>query len=72
MGKLLNDIFTEKDGETYCVGRVLWVAGCVLFYLLAMWAVFHGKDFDPQNYGLGLGGVLAGGGAGVALKGREE
>lgn len=72
MKKLFSDIFTEKDGETICVGRFLWIWGAFLFFTLAAWAVFHGKEFDPQNYGVGLGGVLAGGGAGVALKGRNE
>lgn len=67
------DIFTEKDGDSYCVAKVLWFFGVVGFIGLATWAVvIHGKDFNAQDYGIGLGSVLGGGGIGVAQKGKTE
>jgi len=42
------------------------------FIGLAIWSVIHGKEFDPQSYGLGYGGLLSGGGAGIWAKGKVE
>lgn len=70
--KFCKDVFTEKDGETFCPARALWILGSFVFFGLAMLAAFKGKDFDPQAYGIGLGTLTGLGGAGVMLKGQTE
>ncbi len=70
--KFLNDLLTESDGISFCPARLLWIIGVLAFIALSFYAVFHGKEFDPQNWGLGYGGLLAGGGVGVAQKGKVE
>ena len=69
---IIKDLITEKDGESYCPERLLLIAGVVVFLALAMYAVWHGKDFNAQDYGIGLGSLLGGGGAGIWAKGKSE
>ena len=68
MKKLLNDILTGLDGETYDIGKVLWVLGVLVYLFLSIAALFKGQLWSPGQYGLGLGAVLAGGGAAMKLK----
>jgi hypothetical protein len=72
MKALLKDIATCLDGETYDVGRVLLIVGVVALILFAGIAVCRNGTFDPQNFGLGLGGLLGGGGAGLGFKAKTE
>ena len=65
-------LFTGKDGETYDLGRILWAVAAVGFVVFAAIAVLHGKDFNPQDYGIGAGSLLGGGGAGIGLKSKTE
>lgn len=71
--KFLVHILTGLDNNTFDVARVLWVVSCLVFLVLAIVHVVVNKQpFDAQNFGLGAGGVLLGGGAGVGLKGNTE
>lgn len=66
-------LFTGLDNRTFDVARVLWAASVLTFLGLAIVHVaFNKQAFDAQNFGLGAGGVLAGGGAGVGLKANSE
>ncbi len=65
-------IFTGKDNETYDMGRILWAVGVVIFFGLAIYDVINSNKFDALSYGTGLGGLLTGGGAGIALKSKTE
>lgn len=67
----LKNILTEKDNITYDAGRVLWVAGTVAFICFTGYQVFRQGTFDASSYGIGLGSLLTGGGAGLGLKSRE-
>jgi hypothetical protein len=69
---MIKDLFTEKDGESFCPSRLLLILGGIVFLTLAVYSVLHGKEFNAQDFGLGYGGLLGGGGAGIALKGRTE
>jgi hypothetical protein len=69
---LVKDLFTEKDGESFCPARLGLLVGLITFICLSFLAVFHGKDFDPQNWGIGYGSLLGGGGAGIWAKGKSE
>ncbi len=71
--QFLKDLFTEKDGESFCVAKVLWFCGVIGFITLAAWSIIvHGNAFNAQDYGVGLGTTLGGGGLGVAQKGKTE
>jgi hypothetical protein len=72
MKTLLLHIFSGKDNQTIDVARVLWVLGVLSFIGYAGYHVFGNHLFDPISYGTGLGGALAGGGAGVGLKSKTE
>ena len=72
MGKLLNDLFTEKDNTTFCMAKFLWCVGVISLIALSFIAVWHGRDYSPSDYGTGLGAALGGGGVGVILKGKTE
>lgn len=68
MMKLIKDILTELDGETYDISKLLWAFGVVVFIGLSIVAVCKGQLWNPAEYGLGMGSLLAGGGAGVKFK----
>lgn len=72
MNKFLKDCVTGIDGESYDIGRAALALVSIGFVVFAGWAVFHGKDFNPQDYGIGAGSILGGGGAGIAMKGKTE
>lgn len=72
MQKLFNDLFTGKDNQTYEMGRFLWCAGCLIFFVLCLIDACSCRHFNPIEYGAGLGAVLAGGGAAIALKSKTE
>jgi hypothetical protein len=72
MIKLLNDLLTGKDNQTHDIGRYLWAAGVLVYLGLSIFAIIKGQPWNPTEYGIGLGAVLAGGGAGIALKVKTE
>lgn len=72
MNKVLKDILTGINGETYDLGRLLWAVGVLTYIGLAIYALIKGQLWQPESYGIGLGAVLAGGGAGIGLKKATE
>jgi hypothetical protein len=70
--KLLKDCLTGRDNETYDVVRVLILSGGLSFIFYAGVAVFKTGTFAMQDFGIGLGAILGGGGAGVGLKSKTE
>jgi hypothetical protein len=72
MNQIFKDCLTGKDGESYDIGRVLWIVGVFTFIGLSFYAVMRSGTFDPLNWGAGYGALLGGGGAGVALKAKTE
>lgn len=73
ISKIIKDWFTGVDGESYDVGKALWVGASVMYCFLAAWAIVVNKQpFDPIGYGTGLAAVLAAGGAAIAMKAKTE
>lgn len=71
--KIIKDMLTGKDGESTDVGRVGLAATGAVFLFLAVWAVVvNHEHFDPQGFGIGAAGLLAGGGACLGLKAKTE
>ena len=69
---LIKDILTAKDGESYDIGRVLWIIGALSFIGLSIYDIYRGNPFNPLNWGTGFGGIMGGGGAAIGLKSRTE
>lgn len=72
MVKLFKDCLTGKDNETYDIVRILLFLACIVYFTLSFVETFKGHDFNPIEYGTGLGLLFAGGGGGIALKQRAE
>lgn len=55
-----SDLWTEKDGLTLDIKRVLVIPACLVSPIaLQMTAVLHGQPFDPRGFCEGLAAVLA-------------
>ncbi len=67
--KLITDCFQDEAGE-WDLSRIAWACLIVAFICNAAWAVFKSHGFDAQNFGLGAGALLAGGGAGAMWHGK--
>lgn len=62
--RLLRNIITDYDNETFDTGRALVVAVILAMCFLAGWdVVVHGAAFIPQEFGTGAGALLVGLGA---------
>ena len=56
------------DNETPDLIRLLALASIAVFLVLACWAVMHDRQsWDAQQYGVGLGAVIAAVGAALKL-----
>jgi len=69
---ILLQTFTGKDNKTLDLGRILWAKGVLIFFGLSIYDVYRGSPFDASVWGIGLGAVLAAGGAALALKSSTE
>jgi hypothetical protein len=69
---LIKDCLTGKDGESYDVGRLLWILGVLAFIGLSIYSLCNKGTFDPMNWGTGYGAILGGGGAGIGMKSKTE
>lgn len=72
MNKIIKDSITGVNGEDFDVGRILWAIGCLSYIVYAGWHLFFNHNFNPLDYGTGLGALLAGGGAGLGFKSKTE
>ena len=69
---VLRHLFTGADNKSWDIGRFLWA----LAFLVAVILTFHGhvigRPFDIQGFGIGIGTLLACGGAALKLKEGSE
>ena len=66
-------LFSEKDNQTADLKRVLWALGFGWALAMETWAVvWRGQAFDLVSAGLGVSGLLAAGGASLALNRKNE
>lgn len=63
----LRDLVTDDDDQ-YDVGFVIWALGSMAFLVLAG---VNWHRFNPQEFGIGFGSVLGGGGAMSWLRKKE-
>ena len=69
---LIFQTFTGKDNKTLDLGRILWAKGVIIFFGLSIYDIYRGAAFDASTWGIGLGAVLAAGGAALAFKSSTE
>ena len=70
--KFLKDILTGLDGESYDVGRVLLVVAFLVGLGLTVYCTIVQIPFNLEQYGIGIGSLLMGGGGALLLKARTE
>ncbi len=68
----LVQLFSGKDNNTLDLGRVLWGAGVVVFFILSLHFYWHGQSFDPIAWSTGFGTVLAAGAGALLMKRTTE
>lgn len=66
--KLLKDILTEDNNDTYCAARVCAVACVIGFLCIAIIHVWHGGTIDFDKLGIGLATTLGGSGVMIGAK----
>jgi uncharacterized membrane protein len=70
---LIKDLLTGQDNVTYQIARVSGAAVVVTFIALSAYAVIgKGQPFDPQQFGIGAGAVIAAMGAALKLTEKSE
>ncbi|MDE1988883.1 MAG: hypothetical protein KGI82_00295 [Betaproteobacteria bacterium] len=72
ISKMVMDWFTEADGKSFDVVRLLYVCGVLSYIGMAIWALAKGDPWNPQDYGYGFAAVLASGGAAIGLRANFE
>jgi len=70
--KLLKDILTEDNNETYCAARVCAIAALFGFLGIAFVHVLHGNPIDFSQLGIGFGTVLGGSGVMIGAKAATQ
>lgn len=66
---LWNDIATSDDGVSYDVIAVLAIGLIPCAVVMQAYALYAGKPFDCQGFGIGMGAVIASVGAAMRLRG---
>lgn len=70
--KILTDILTCKDNATFDNGRVLLFLAVICFLIFTAIDVLETHTFEYQEFGIGFGILLAGGGVNLKLKETSE
>lgn len=70
--KVVRDMFTEPDGISWDVMRVLLVTGCFSTIVIALVSAFKSGSFSAADFGAGYGGLMAAGGAGMGVRAKFE
>jgi hypothetical protein len=66
--RFIVDLFTEDDNNTWCIARVSAFISVISFIGLGIAHVIINHQFQPSEYGVGIGSLL--GGAGVLIGGK--
>lgn len=69
---IIKDSVTGKDGESFDVGRLLLAIGSLAMIGFQGYSTYRTGLFDAQGFGIGLGGLLGGGCAGIGWKVNTE
>jgi hypothetical protein len=72
MTDFIKKLFTGADNATWDLGRLLWAKTSVVYCVISGYQVYHAGAFDPQQWAIGAGAILAAGGGSLALKSKTE
>jgi hypothetical protein len=74
MRVFVRQLFTERDNSSADLKRVLWALSVVWALGMETWCVVYraGQTFDLGHASLGVGGLIAAGGASLALNRKNE
>ena len=72
MNKLILDVLTGVDNQSFAIIKVIGFAVVFVFMFLEICAFFLGKPFDAQSYGFGSGLVIATMGAAIKITASTE
>lgn len=72
MNKLLIDILTGIDGQSYAIVKVLGFGVVGLFMAIELAAFITGKPFDALAYGAGAGAAITAMGIAIKLSEKSE
>lgn len=70
--KILKDLFTEDDNETWCIARVSTFMALLSFIGLGISHVVLNHGFSPSEYGMGIGSLLGGSGVIIGAKAATQ
>jgi hypothetical protein len=70
--KLLKDLFTEKDGESFELLAALGALAVVVALGLQIYVTYRSGTFDLINFGTGITALIVGIGGGQKLKPQTE
>ena len=70
--KLIKDILTGKDGETYDSGRVLCLVSFLVYFALAFIGASDGEPWTALNFASGAGTMAVGFGINLKVKQSTE
>lgn len=57
--KLINDLFTGPDGQTYAIGRVYSVLVLTVGLIFPFFMILHGQTVTVTDFGVSLGATSA-------------
>lgn len=67
--KIIKDSFTEPDNETFCPVRLVGITGALQGLAMCAYDVVgQHAHVDLQNYGIGLGAIVAATGVALGMK----
>lgn len=69
---LITHLTTEKDNQTFCPARILWILSSLVYFGLAGYQVWHTKSFDYMQFAGGFAALQASGSAAVKIKETTE
>lgn len=73
LSKILNDVFTEKNQNTYCPVRILGVIGFFAYIFIAYSELIkHCQDFSLSDFSTGIGIILGVFAGGITIKTKTE
>lgn len=72
IGKLLKDILTGIDQETYDSGRVLCLLSFIIYYAMALGGIILDKPWGAMDFAGGIGTIAVGFGINLRLKRSTE
>ena len=60
--KFVQDLLTQNDNKTYCIGRFSILLGLLTFIFLGFIHTIYNHTIDFSGFGLGIGSLLGAGG----------